>query len=118
MYIEEHITKRRIASSGMLRLVPLVRADVSEELSASIVRVTRISELGTTLAVTSNRRALRINTNTFHDALMMEPLTPHAPIYSVSHLTMPSLRLDNVGALDAIQEWIRKEKAGNYSDVC
>jgi hypothetical protein len=33
----------------------LVRTDVSEELSASIIRVTRIDELGTTLAVTSNR---------------------------------------------------------------
>jgi hypothetical protein len=42
---------RRIASSGMLRRVALVGTDVSEELSASIIRVTRIGELGTTLAV-------------------------------------------------------------------
>jgi hypothetical protein len=42
-----------MASSGMLRRVALVRTDVSEELSASILKVTRISELGTTLAVTS-----------------------------------------------------------------
>jgi hypothetical protein len=42
-------------SSGMLRRVALVRTDVSEELSASFIRVTRIGELGTTLAVTSNR---------------------------------------------------------------
>jgi hypothetical protein len=48
-----------MASSGMLRLVALVRTDVSEELNASIIRVTRIGELGTTLAVTSNRRTLR-----------------------------------------------------------
>jgi hypothetical protein len=41
---------------GMLRRVVFVRTDVSEELSASITRVTRIGELGTTLAVTSNRR--------------------------------------------------------------
>jgi DNA-binding TFAR19-related protein (PDSD5 family) len=34
----------------MLRHVALVRKDVSEELSASIIRVTRIGELGTTLA--------------------------------------------------------------------
>jgi hypothetical protein len=47
-----------MVSSGMLRRVALVRTDVSEELSASIIRVTRI-ELGTTLAVTSNRRTLR-----------------------------------------------------------
>jgi hypothetical protein len=49
-------------SSGMLRRVSLVRTDVSEELSAFFIRVTRIGELGTTLAVTNNRRTLRINT--------------------------------------------------------
>jgi DNA-binding TFAR19-related protein (PDSD5 family) len=43
----------------MLRRVALVRTDVSEELSASFIRLTRIGELGTTLAVTSNRRTLR-----------------------------------------------------------
>jgi hypothetical protein len=41
-------------SSGMLRHVALVRTDVLEELSASFIRVTRIGELGKTLAVTSN----------------------------------------------------------------
>jgi hypothetical protein len=40
-----------MASSGMLRRVVLVGTDVSEELSASFIRVTRIGELGTTLAV-------------------------------------------------------------------
>jgi hypothetical protein len=45
----------------MLRRVALVRTDVSEELSASIIRVTRIVELGTMLTVTSPRRALRRN---------------------------------------------------------
>jgi hypothetical protein len=43
-------------SSGMLRRVALVRTDVSEKLSASFIKVTRISKLGTTLALTSNRR--------------------------------------------------------------
>jgi hypothetical protein len=47
-----------MASSGMLRRVALVRTDVSEELSASFIRVTRFSELGTTLPVTSNRQIL------------------------------------------------------------
>jgi hypothetical protein len=39
----------------------LVRTDVSEECSASTIRMTRIGELGTMLAVTSNRRKLRRN---------------------------------------------------------
>jgi hypothetical protein len=47
-------------SSGMLRRVALVRTDVSEELSASCIRATGIGELGTTLAVTSNRRTLEL----------------------------------------------------------
>jgi hypothetical protein len=51
----------RMASSEMLRRVYLVRTDVSEEFSASIIRVTRIGELGITLAVTSNRGKLRRN---------------------------------------------------------
>jgi hypothetical protein len=42
-----------MVSSGLLRRVALVRTDVSEELSASFIRVIRIGELGTTLAVTN-----------------------------------------------------------------
>jgi hypothetical protein len=49
-----------MASSGMLRHVALVRIYVSEELSAFFIRVTRISELRTALAVTSNRRMLLV----------------------------------------------------------
>jgi hypothetical protein len=37
----------------MLRRVAIVRTDVSEELSASFIGVTRIGEIGTTPAVTS-----------------------------------------------------------------
>jgi hypothetical protein len=51
-----------MVSSGVLHRVALVRTDVSQELSASLIRATRIGELGTTLAVTSNRRILRRNT--------------------------------------------------------
>jgi hypothetical protein len=46
-----------MVSSGMLRRVVLVGTDVSEKLGASIIRVTRIGELGT-LAVTSNRQCI------------------------------------------------------------
>jgi hypothetical protein len=41
-------------SSRMLGRVALVRSDVSDERSVSIIRVTRIGELGT-LPITSNR---------------------------------------------------------------
>jgi hypothetical protein len=43
-----------MVSSGTLHRVALVRTDVSEEPSASFIRVTRIGELSTTLAVTSS----------------------------------------------------------------
>jgi hypothetical protein len=42
----------------MLCRVALVRTDVSEDLSASIIRVTRMGELGT-LALISDRHRLR-----------------------------------------------------------
>jgi hypothetical protein len=49
-----------MVSCGMLRHVALVRTDVSEEPSASFIRMTRIGEVGTP-ALTSNRRTLRRN---------------------------------------------------------
>jgi hypothetical protein len=55
---------RRMAYSGLLRREALVRIYVSEGISASFIGVTRIGELGTTLAVTSNRRPLRRNAKT------------------------------------------------------
>jgi hypothetical protein len=48
-----------MVSSEMLRRVAHVRTDVSEDLSASFIRMTRIGELGTKLAVTNNRSTLR-----------------------------------------------------------
>jgi hypothetical protein len=57
-------------SPDMGRRVAPVRTDVLEELSTSIIRVLRISELGSTLAVTGNRSTLRINTNYMEDNRM------------------------------------------------
>jgi hypothetical protein len=48
-----------MVTSELLRHVAHVRTYVSEELSASFIRVERIGELGKALAVTSNRRTLR-----------------------------------------------------------
>jgi hypothetical protein len=67
-----------MVSSGMLRRVALVRTDISEELSASIIRVTRIGELGTTLAVTSVCRLLvttDVPSSPILVTLMMEALS-------------------------------------------
>jgi hypothetical protein len=63
----------------MLRRVALVRTDVSEEPSASFIRVTTIGELGTTQAATSNRRTLRryfciSSSSPIFDTLMKEAL--------------------------------------------
>jgi hypothetical protein len=44
---------------GCYAVCLLLRAEVSEELSDSFARVTRIGELGTTLAVSSNQRTQR-----------------------------------------------------------
>jgi hypothetical protein len=67
------VSNRRMVSFGMLRHVAFVRTDVSEELSASFIRVTRIGELGTMLAVTSNRHTLRRNTS---ELACVVPSTP------------------------------------------
>jgi hypothetical protein len=56
--------------------VALVTTDVSEELSASFIRVTRIGELGTTLAVTSNRLFLR----SVRRILVTASVVPSSPI--------------------------------------
>jgi hypothetical protein len=69
-----------MVSSGMLRRVALVRTDVLEELSAPFISVTRIGELGTMLAVTSNRRTLRRNTSSVRRLLVTASVVPSSPI--------------------------------------
>jgi hypothetical protein len=70
--------------SGMLRRVALVSTDVSEKRSASFIRVTKISKLGTTLAVTINRPTLRRYTKLFlrsvRRLLVRASVVPSLPI--------------------------------------
>jgi demethoxyubiquinone hydroxylase (CLK1/Coq7/Cat5 family) len=47
-----------MASPGILRRVALVITDISEELSASIIRVTRIGELGTHAVISSQHASV------------------------------------------------------------
>jgi hypothetical protein len=63
-------------SFGKFRRVDLARCDVSEESAASIIRVTRIDELRSALAVTSNRRKLRRN-----DILVVTANVPSTQIF-------------------------------------
>jgi hypothetical protein len=68
-------------SYGMLHRVALVRTDVSEELSASFIRVTGIGELGTTLAVTSNHRTLRSS----ETSVITRATRRNIPEYTILH---------------------------------
>jgi hypothetical protein len=109
----------KMASYGILRLVALVRTDVSEELSTSFIRVTGIGELGTTLAVTSNRRSQSSRVFTFamaatqskwastrcvrrplwnHGSRKGKPLTSSFPLFLLSFLchSLPARLYRNV----------------------
>jgi hypothetical protein len=74
----------------MLRRMAVVRTDVSEKRSASFIRVTRIGELGTTLAVTSNRDGQGSSPGqVMWDLLWTEGLwgrfSPGTSVFSASH---------------------------------
>jgi hypothetical protein len=64
-----------MTSSGMLRLVPLVKTDVSEERSAYIMSVARIDELVFILSV----RRLLVTANVFPSSPILVTLLKAAP---------------------------------------
>jgi hypothetical protein len=74
----------------MLHRVALVRTDVSEELSPSFIRVTRIGELWTTLAVTSNRRTHIPEDAILHSHRRENLRSYNIPLGSISTLCLPS----------------------------
>jgi hypothetical protein len=63
----------------MLRRVALVRTDVSEAPGASLIRVARLGELGTTQSATSNRRTL-VFLYGVHRLLVADCVVPSSPI--------------------------------------
>jgi hypothetical protein len=71
----------RMPSSGMLRRVALVRTDVSEEPSASIIKVTRIGELWITLAITDARLAHLVFLHSVHRLLVKAIVVPSSLIF-------------------------------------
>jgi hypothetical protein len=98
---------RRMASSGMLGRVALVRTDVSEELSDSLIRMRRICELGTTLAVNLQPALRRLpvtasvvpslpilvtlmkeEQSSFETSVLTRATRPNIPEDAILHLTM------------------------------
>jgi hypothetical protein len=77
----------------MLHRVALVRIDVSEELSASFIRVTKIGELGTTQAVTSNRRTLRVYIKISQSGLVLLTSVQNNDYFAVNSNRTTSARL-------------------------
>jgi hypothetical protein len=90
-----------MASSGMLHHVALVRTDVTEELSASIIRVTRIGEL-----VTAN-----VPSSPILVTLMMEALSSS----ETSVLTRATRRNIPEDAILRIRRNVRGLLSGRYN---
>jgi hypothetical protein len=68
--------------------VDLVRTAVSEELSASFIRVTRIGELGTTLALTLREpHGVTSQKTPFFIVIAVKTSNPHVMVMSSLNLT-------------------------------
>jgi hypothetical protein len=102
-----------MASYGMLRRVALVKKCVSEELSASIISVTRFGKLGR-LAVTSNRRSL-VTANVPSSLILVTLMTEGQSSSEMSVLTRATRR--NIPE-DAILNSHLRENLKSYILLC
>jgi hypothetical protein len=75
-------------SSGMLHHVALVRTDISEELSASIIKVARIGELGTLRSM----RRLLVTANVPSSPILVTLMTEALSSFETSVLARATQR--------------------------
>jgi hypothetical protein len=76
----------------MWRRVDSVITDVSEKHVASIIRVDRFSEVGTTVAITMNRRTMLVTANAVTSALILFTVKIKAIRPSVTSVLRPTRR--------------------------